>query len=106
MCCLQGFNLGVVCFLQMFQGDLTADYTHTGYKQTVKHQRVLRAADYITSPADIDWCQSAAKSLLQVCGHHAIINYICVLSPPTCMEHFYKIVTSVFIFIDVSSSWV
>ena len=56
----------------MFQGDLTADYTHTGYKQTVKHQRVFRAADYISSPADTDWCLSAAKSLLQVCVHHAI----------------------------------
>ena len=69
-------------FLQMFQGDLTADYTHTGYKQTVKHQRVFRAADYISSPADTDWCQSAAKSLLQVCGHHVIINHLCLLSPP------------------------
>ena len=60
----------------MFQGDLTADYTHTGYKQTVKHQRVFRAADYISSPADTDWCQSAAKSILQVCGPHVIINYM------------------------------
>ena len=65
----------------MFQGDLTADYTHTGYKQTVKHQRVFRAADYISSPAETDWCQSAAKSLLQVCGRHVIINNIMFIIP-------------------------
>ena len=97
MYCLQDFNLqgpsdlflvscsrlpGVVMiFLQMFQGDLTADYTHTGYKQTVKHQRVFRAADYISSPAETDWCQSAAKSLLQVCGRHVIINNIMFIIP-------------------------